>query len=130
VRLGSDAARGRGPRCRRAAGAEWPAKQSAGVRKKGKKMMGGPRVSERKEREGLLLAWAGASGRPRRERKSGEARAHAGQARPSAEGEDGLRGSRSRPKERKEAGQAGLGSNFALPFSSLFFSNPFELQSI
>jgi hypothetical protein len=106
VRLGSHAARGRGPRCRRAAGAEWPAKQSAGVRKKGKKMTGGPRVSERKEREGLLLAWAGTSGRPRRERKSGEARAHAGQAGPSAEGEDGLRG-KEEPAQGKKGGRPG-----------------------
>jgi hypothetical protein len=39
-----------------------------GVRKKEKKMMGGPGVSERRERGGRLLAWAGASAQPRRER--------------------------------------------------------------
>jgi hypothetical protein len=36
---------------------------------------------------GAVLAWAGASGRPKREGKSREARAHAGQAGSSAEGE-------------------------------------------
>jgi hypothetical protein len=43
-----------------------------GVRKKGKKMTSGPRVSERRERGGLLLAWAGqAAGPGGRERAKG-----------------------------------------------------------
>jgi hypothetical protein len=37
------------------------------VRRKEKKMTGRPGVSERRERGGQLLAWAGASTRPRRE---------------------------------------------------------------
>jgi hypothetical protein len=48
-----------------------------GVRKKEKKMTGGPGVSERRERGGRLLAWAGASARPRREREKRRL-AHAG----------------------------------------------------
>jgi hypothetical protein len=75
---------------------------------------------------GAVLAWAGASGRPRREGKSGErerTRAKLGRALrgswTAGKGGAGRRG-------RKEVGRDRLESRFALPFPSLFFSSPFE----
>jgi hypothetical protein len=59
---------------------------------------------------GAVLTWAGSSGRPRREGKSGEARAHAGKAGPSAEGDLDCGERRSQPKGKKggRPGWAGI----------------------
>jgi hypothetical protein len=56
-----------------------------GVRKKEKKMTGGPGVLERRERGGRLLAWAGASAQPKREREGKE---KAGARRPLGRGKE------------------------------------------
>jgi hypothetical protein len=52
------------------------------------------------------------------------------EAGPSVRGRKGEvgRGEKNQPKRERGAGRAGLGSRFALPFPSLFFSNPFETQ--
>jgi hypothetical protein len=75
---------------------------------------------------GAVLAWAGQAAGPggrERVKRRERSRAKLGRA---------LRGSWTAgkggagPRGRKEVGRAGLESRFALPFPSLFFSNPFE----
>jgi hypothetical protein len=133
VRLGSDAARGRGPRCRRAARADRASEAKTVRGGRGRpRPVGSSGQREQRGGGGAVLAWAGASGRPRREGESGEGRAHVGRAGLSVEGELDCGERRSRPKGKKggRPGWAGLESRFALPFPSLFFSNPFETLNL
>jgi hypothetical protein len=72
----------------------------------------------------VLLVWAGANARPRREGKSGEGRAHAGRAGLSVEGEMDCGERRSRPKGKKGGRPGCLGWDpgwlfYFLPFSFL-----------